>query len=147
MSFRTISLLIAIIPLAACGSGSARSLDSGARVIRGDATESIRLDPQASTRNFTLPVPVDDAWDALWAAYRSLEIPITAQDIDAHMVENTGIRMRRIDGRRMSEFFTCGEGITGHIADSYQVTVIVHTTLTAETLASTTLFYPGGRLG
>jgi len=140
MSFRNFILLVALMSLASCGSGTVRSMGSEARIGRGGPSEAIRLDPQASAQNFSLPVPVQDAWDALWAAYRSLEIPITAQDADKYTVENTGVRMRRIDGRRMSEFFTCGESITGSIADTYQVTVVVHTALEAESESTTTLY-------
>jgi len=116
MSFRNFGPVVALISLAACATGGTRPADRDARVVTGGATESIRLDPQASAREFSLPAPVAEAWD-----------------------ENTGYRARRIDGQRMSAFFTCGQGVTGAIADTYEVTVIVYTELRTESASVTTL--------
>ena len=140
MSLRNLTLLLALLWSAACGSAGTSPLGTETRVLRPGAGESIRLDTQSSARNHTLPTPVADAWDALWAAYRSLEIPITGQDPDTHMIENNGFRARRIDGRRMSEFFMCGQGVTGSVADTYQVTLVVHTSLEVEGASMTTLY-------
>ena len=62
---------------------------------------------------------------ALAAVYEGLKIPLNITDSIRGQVGNTGVPMRTIDGKRMSNYVGCGSGMTGQYADIHRVTVAV----------------------
>lgn len=79
-------------------------------------------------------------FSAVVEAYRALKIPLPLVDSAAGYVGNWNWRTSRsMAGQRMSAWLSCGESITGSIADEYRLAVWIHTSMVAKGPASTTL--------
>ena len=71
-------------------------------------------------------------WRALPAVFDSLEVPVSRIDPVEHVFGNEGVRIRkRIGGEAISRYFDCGTTQIGPNADSYDVMLILLTTLRA----------------
>ena len=62
---------------------------------------------------------------ALAAVYEGLKIPLNVTDSIRGHVGNTGVPIRTIDGKRMSNYVGCGSGMTGQYADIHRVTLAI----------------------
>lgn len=107
--------------LTACASSPADTPAPRERMVVLD--EETRLRNESVVRADTVHAPVQATMAALVETYLTMEIPITDVDEAANRLETHDVRVRRIDGARMSRWLDCGTGISGQRADSYQVTV------------------------
>lgn len=69
-------------------------------------------------------------WQALQAAYPSLGLKVNAIDTTAHALGFSGIVRRKIGKMPISTYFGCGMSAGDHIADSYDVTLVVASQVT-----------------
>lgn len=116
------------------------AVDSDGRVIRrSTADENARTSFKAS---------MDKVWPALILGYADLGIEPSVADREAGRYGNGNfVAPRRLAGRPLSDFFSCGSGLTGLYIDSGRLMANVVTTLqpapdgttTAVTYASGTL--------
>jgi hypothetical protein len=74
----------------------------------------------------TLPVPAQEVWVALPEVFGQLEIPIPRSDPQAMAVGNPDLEVRRIEGKRMSQYVDCGMTRSGIVANLYDVTLTVN---------------------
>lgn len=96
--------------------------------VEGFGQEIIRRDRLAETK--TIAVSTDLVWGVLGGVYERIGIPVTAVDSKTLTVGNLGFEARRIDGSRMNTYLDCGTNLGGPIANTYEVTLSVVTTLT-----------------
>jgi hypothetical protein len=79
-------------------------------------------------------------FSAVLQAYRALEIPLPLVDSAGGRVGNWNYRTSRsMAGQRMSAWLSCGESITGSIADEYRLAVWIQTTMVSTGPDSTAL--------
>jgi hypothetical protein len=73
-------------------------------------------------------------------AYRTLKIPLALVDSAGGRVGNWGYRKSgSMAGRQMSAWLSCGESMTGQIADEYRITLWIYTTVAARGADSVTV--------
>ena len=78
----------------------------------------------------TVAVSTDLVWGVLGGVYERIGIPVTSVDSKTMTVGNLGYEARRIDGSRMNTYVDCGTNFGGPLANNYEVTLSVVTTLT-----------------
>ena len=75
----------------------------------------------------TLTVPRRDVFLAVAAVYQSLKVPIELVDTTNFRIGNPGFRRTgTLAGKRLSTWLSCGDGITGPNADTYRITLSLH---------------------
>jgi hypothetical protein len=76
----------------------------------------------------TLAAPRRDVFLAVAAVYQALKVPVELVDTTNYRIGNPGFRRTgTFGGKRLSTWLSCGDGITGPNADSYRVTLSLHT--------------------
>ena len=93
----------------------------------GEYGMTIFNEPGVAAR--TVGVPWRLVWGALEDAYTEMEVEVTYADPATRRMGNTGYRVRRIEGQRVSTYLDCGMGLTGPNADNYDVTLSIMTRL------------------
>jgi hypothetical protein len=98
------------------------AVDSDGRVIRrSTADENARI---------TFKAPVDKVWPAMVLSYADLGIaPGVADRAQGRYGNGNFIAPRRMMGRALGEFFSCGSGLTGPYIDSGRLSANVVTVL------------------
>ncbi|MEP6691608.1 MAG: hypothetical protein ABJD07_10650, partial [Gemmatimonadaceae bacterium] len=75
----------------------------------------------------------DRVWGELPGVFEEVGIPIGTVDASQQLMGNRGVRVaHRIKAGRLSQLLSCGEGLTGPSADSYDVSISVLTRLEAD---------------
>jgi hypothetical protein len=128
MRFSRLALAATTVAVVSCGPPSPtlgpRPVLVDDRVYSADA-------PPATTAMFD--VPATRVWLALEAAYKSLEIEVTTQDIPSHTIGNRDFwKMRTLGSTRLSRFVDCGSGPSGNKADSYRIYLSVLSVVTTQ---------------
>ena len=124
-------LSLTTLGLAACASGSGSGQTSPApgqatrSTMSGAGMEGVEIFNEPGTGERTVEANLDEVWLALPVAYSRLDIPITVSDPGRHAYGNAGYRASRVEGKRLSAYFNCGVGMTGPLADDYNVTISV----------------------
>jgi hypothetical protein len=116
------------------------AVDSDGRVIRrSTADENSRV---------TFKAPIDKVWPALVLAYADLGIEPSVADRGAGRYGNGNfVAPKRIAGKPLAEFFSCGSGLTGPYIDQGRLTANVVTTVQAAPDGTTTsVTYASGSL-
>jgi hypothetical protein len=116
------------------------AVDSDGRVIRrSTADENARV-------SFT--APADKVWPAMVLAYADLNIdPSVADRAIGRYGNGSFTAPRRMGGRPLAEFFSCGSGLTGPYIDSGRLTANVVTTIQPAADGTTTaVTYASGSL-
>ena len=82
--------------------------------------------------------PIERVWTSLHALYDTLAIPVGYMDQSTWEMGSPPYEPRRIEGKRLSLYMDCGSGhgVTS-FADSYKVTLAVHTRLVPQGTHST----------
>lgn len=94
---------------------------NGQQIRRSTADENARASFKA---------PMDKVWPALVLSYADLGIEPTIADRGAGRYGSAGfVAPRRLAGRPLAEFFSCGSGLTGPYIDSGRLTANVITTV------------------
>jgi hypothetical protein len=96
------------------------------RVVTSEAAEFLT---EGSQRFGTLPVAPADVWEVLPGVYEELAIPVTEVRPHEMTLGNPAYETRRIDGARMSRFLDCGATHSGILANIYDVTLTLSTTV------------------
>lgn len=90
---------------------------------------SLEMYNQAGVESRTVPVPAATVWPTLQGVYAQLEIPVTLIDPQAREFGNPAFSPRRVAGERLNSFIDCGTGMTGPLANQYDVDMAVVTRL------------------
>lgn len=130
---------LVVIALAACtsstpSSDALRSSPSVRRsVVTVETSEADRISFEVPTggeiSTGRVPAAVDELWPALGETYAQLGLEVNTVDTGARLLGVKHQRVRRIGGKRPSEYLDCGSGLNGIFANSYDVTLTVLTQL------------------
>jgi len=116
------------------------AIDSDGRVLRrSTADENARA---------SFAAPIDKVWSALVLSYTDLGIdPSVADRAVGRYGNGSFVAPRRIAGRPLGNYFSCGSGLTGPYIDSGRLTANVVTTLQVAPDSSTiAVTYASGTL-
>lgn len=122
-------LLATAIAVAGCASGTPPA----------PVFKTVAIDDAGAVKTTTLPAarhtigaPLSTVWNTLGAAYQAVGIDLTLADAPNHRVGNMRFnRFGHMNGEPVSRFVSCGNGMTGPIADRRRVVFSVVTTVTA----------------
>ena len=141
---RLFALAPALLVSGACAPATTPATPAPDRVLAVDANgEVIRRSTGDENARVTIAAPIDKVWPALVLAYADMGIDPSVADRGAGRYGNNNFTApRRINGRPLGEFFSCGSGLTGPYIDSGRLTANVVTTVQAapdgaSTIAST----------
>ena len=96
------------------------AVDSDGRVLRRSTTDEMA--------RVTFSAPMDKVWSALVLSYADLGIEPSVADRSAGRYGNGSfVAPRRLAGRPLAEFFSCGSGLTGPYIDAGRLTANVVT--------------------
>jgi hypothetical protein len=77
-----------------------------------------------------VPAPAQRVWEVLPAVYEELRVPVTTVKSDQYVIGNPGAKVRRsLGGTPMQRYLECGSGSGGPNAETYLVTLSLHTQL------------------
>lgn len=115
------------VALAACAtSGDQRGAREPVSITTGSGQRievvMNRDDPSVSGE---VAAPADRAWDALVTVYTALDAPVDSYNDAERRIGASTWQPQRIAGERMSEWVSCGSGMTGRNADTHRVTLSV----------------------
>lgn len=128
-----ISALAVLIAAAGCASGPTDEVENlpemtmETTTIEGLGREILSRDRLAEKQ--TIAVATNLVWGVLGGVYEQIGIPVTEVDSEKMLVGNRGYEARRIDGVRMNTYVDCGTNFGGPLANNYEVTLSVMTTL------------------
>ena len=120
---RSSTLILALLGVAACATAGPTPSPSPDRVLVVNPDGSVLRQSTADENSrATYKAPPARVWPALVAAYTTIGIQPTTNDRASGQYGNAGfIVPRRIAGRPIAEFFSCGMGITGPRIDNGRV--------------------------
>jgi len=90
----------------------------------------IHTEPGVESR--TISAKTEHVWAVLPAVYERLGIPPTVSDPPTLTMGNQRHRASRFEGSRMSTVIECGSSLGGPLANQYEITLSVLTTLTPQ---------------
>jgi hypothetical protein len=136
---RSPALILALLGVAACATAGPTPAPSPDRVLVVNADGSVvRQSTADENSSVTYQAPAARVWPALVAAYTTLGIQPTTSDRANGQYGNAGfIVPRRVAGRPIAEFFSCGMGITGPRIDNGRVIGNVMSVLTDDRAGGT----------
>ena len=120
---RSFAFLLAVIGVAGCAAAPASPAPGPDRVLVVDSDGNVIHQSTADeSARATFTAPPARVWPALVGAYTTLGILPTTNDRAAGQYGNAGFLVpRRIVGRPIGAFFSCGSGITGPRIDNGRV--------------------------
>jgi hypothetical protein len=129
---RSSTLILALLGTAACAPAGPTPSPSPDRVLVVNQDGSVvRQSTADENSSATYKAPPARVWPALTAAYTTLGIQPTTSDRATGQYGNAGFVVpRRIAGRPIAEFFSCGMGMTGPRIDTGRVIGNVMSVLT-----------------
>jgi hypothetical protein len=118
---------------ASCATSRAASATSETvRVTGAGGAMTTEIHPSDQARGGDVPAPIDRTWIALRAVYDSLHLPVATYDAATHTIESATLRLRRrLGDTPLSRYLNCGNAQGGTGADTYEVRLLVRTTLRA----------------
>ncbi len=129
-------LKIAALTVLVAGAGCATSAPGGPAIpestigtvaVEGVGREILAHDKIAEKS--TVAAASNLVWGVLGGVFDQIGIPVTTTDTRTMTVGNAGFQTRRIDGVRMNTYLDCGTNFNGPLANHYQVTMSVITSL------------------
>ena len=120
---RSPALLFALLGVAACATSTPSPAPAPERIVVVNQDGSVvRQSTSDENSRATYKAPTAQVWPALVLAYTTLGIQPTANDRASGQYGNAGFVVpRRIAGRPIGDFFSCGMGMTGPRIDSGRV--------------------------
>ncbi len=120
---RSPALIFALLGAAACASAAPSPAPAPERVVVVNQDGSVvRQSTSDENSRASYKAPPAQVWPALVLAYTTLGIQPTTNDRASGQYGNAGfIVPRRIAGRSIGEFFSCGMGMTGPRIDTGRV--------------------------
>lgn len=124
---------------AACASSTSQTdvaskggVPSVTQISTNDPNLRTELASESDMYSLKLAAPPDSVWMFLPDVWNVLELPVTMVDPDNRVIGTENHRVRRIEGKRLSQYLDCGEGVTATpYADQYEVTVTLLTQVRA----------------
>jgi hypothetical protein len=141
---RRLATLAALL-LAACASGQpdevVQTVPSPTRISTSTGNIDLATTASSTAIGGVVQGSVQRAWAVLPAVYEQLQIPVTTVKSDQYLIGNPGAKVRRvIGGTAMPRFLECGSTNGGLNAETYLVTLSIHTQLVPATEGETSVF-------
>jgi hypothetical protein len=129
--------LTALVILAGCASSSSQTTvgtaptQSTTRVSDGTSTSlSVTTRSVTEPNVSSVPYSLEQVWNALPAVFESLGLPVTTRDATKHVIGNPGFNIRRRLGNQpLARLIDCGSSQGAANADTYELHLIVLTTV------------------
>lgn len=124
-------LVPAVLLCAACATGGGTAgLDNQLGLPEGFAT-TYRLEP--TVHRLELAAPVDQVMEAVPVAYQDLGLPALPDDRMAHTFTTPTLKIqgRLYEGQENSEYFRCGDTMTGQRADHTELEFVARSRVRA----------------
>jgi hypothetical protein len=123
VTMRSPALILALLGAAACASAAPTPAPSPDRVLVVNQDGSVvRQSTSDENSRANYKAPPAQVWPALVLAYTTIGIQPTTNDRASGQYGNAGFVVpRRIAGRPIAEYFSCGMGITGPRIDNGRV--------------------------
>ena len=122
------TLLAVLLLVAGCASSEriGRDPHRTTTVLRGGA---IMMDDAAESATAVIPASSEAVWKALFDAYEAVGIQVEHADVQDRIMGNRQFTIRRrLGDERASEYFDCGQTLSGMpAADSYRIEATVTT--------------------
>jgi hypothetical protein len=77
-----------------------------------------------------LPATSEEVWAVLPEVYEQLGIPVTDRSPGRRALGNGSFKTRSLDGKRVSQYVDCGRSNSGALANIYDVTFTISTSVT-----------------
>lgn len=126
LSFATVVLFAFACGPPTPGAGPPAPTPSTVRVMDYQAVEFLTEALQTSA---TLPATSVEVWAVLPGVYEQLGIPVTESSEGRRTLGNAGFRTRNLDGKRVSRYVDCGRSNSGALANIYDVTLTISTSV------------------
>lgn len=128
---RLFSLAMVVLLVGSCGSPSPgieppAPTRSSVRLMDWQTVDFLTEGLQTSA---ALPATTAEVWAVLPSAYEALGIPVTDSSPGRRTLGNAGFRTRNLDGRRVSQYVDCGRSNSGALANIYDVTFTISTSV------------------
>ena len=129
----------ALAATAGCASGTSGTGEESAptpqqtrTVLRvgGYAPVEIFNEPGVGVR--VVAAEAEVVWSVLGGVYAQLDIPVEVSNPRTMQIGNLGYSARRVGGDRMNTFVDCGSDLSGPLANLFEITLMVTTTLTSK---------------
>ncbi len=119
--------LLGLAAVAGCATSGTRPAEAPERrtSVRVGSRATAVLHTEGELGEQTLSDPPSEVWAAMPWVFEQLAIPITQFDNARMEIGNPNWRARRIEGRRMSTYLDCGTSLSGPLADTHDVTMMV----------------------
>ena len=134
-------VLLSLAYSLACASSGERPADTVTRVGISSGAGSMgatELHTESGGSTSTIPVSTDSVWQALPRVYEMLGIPNAGLEPGRRAYGARNVRIRRIEGKRLSTYIDCGYGPTATPkADEYEITMSLISSPTAATDTTT----------
>jgi hypothetical protein len=136
---------VAALLLAGCASRQpdevVRTVPSPTRISTSTGNIDIATVSTSSAIGGVVPAPVQRAWAVLPAVYEQLGIRVGTVKPDEYLIGNPDARVRRsIGGVSMRRYLECGSGSVGPNAETYLITMSIHSQLVPATADETRVF-------
>ncbi|MDB4877844.1 MAG: hypothetical protein JWM41_4290 [Gemmatimonadetes bacterium] len=137
-------LAMMVVALSACASANTPPHIDAPETVRisggGTGTMQMSTTPNAAPNVATVAAPIDAVWRAMPLAFDSLGILTNTVDPAAHVIGNTGMKIRRQLGKvPLSKYLDCGSTQGPPSADTYEIQFSVITQLTPAAGGATTV--------
>lgn len=133
----TLCSLASLVLAVSCATSPTERLDPASppsglgEVTRGGDVMEAR--PEGGMLSDVVGAPTAEVFAAAQAVYEELGIPTPGADTRLLIIANPSFAApRRLADKRLSAFLGCGRGITGPNADSFRVTMNIHTSIAPE---------------
>jgi hypothetical protein len=116
--------ILSAISSVACASGgsSPGTLQSPSERVVARDNEAVIRTAVAPNAKATIPAEPARVFASLKAVFEELGIPVATVDAAVSQVGNTNFwRMRKLGNERISPYLSCGNSVTGVIADDYRI--------------------------
>ena len=129
LKITALTVLVAVAGCATSAPGAPAIPEStiGTVAVEGVGREILAHDKIAEKS--TVAAGSNLVWGVLGGVFDQIGIPVTTTDTRTMTVGNAGFQTRRIDGARMNTYLDCGTNFNGPLANHYQVTMSVITSL------------------
>ena len=118
--------------MSACASGAAPEGGAGPaiRVVPTYPGAAIFQRSDARPVETVIPAMPDSAWRVLTGAYEQLGIPVATTDRASRLLGNEAFGVQgRLGDQRLANYFNCGTGLTGEVANSARLRVNIFSQL------------------
>jgi len=140
--------VFAVLAVVGCARNQPSGIDvtpAPTRIVTGTGgTVTLQTMATSEVHSAVVQAPLERVWDALPSVYEALQVPVTTFVSRDHVIGNPSAKVRRkLGGEPMQRYLECGTGSGAQNAETYFITLAMHTRFRADpsggTMVSTTV--------